>query len=691
MKDIKVVLQSSTCGGTSHILPFERSKASFDVKSLIDFMNGGPEYTKRRRFINSMVKDDPSTYYDRNNYSRGDSLKEGVKNFIAIHKAFPNFKPESRDFIFMNEMTYSMTSLGNSHGIFLLTVAGQGNEEQVQFWVPKILRFELTGSYCQTELGHGSNVRGLQTTATYDASTEEFIINTPNLQSIKWWPGCLGRVATHVTLYAQLIIDGVEKGINVFIMQIRDENHLPLPGLTIGDLGNKMGDQENDTGFMVIKNVRIPRTNMLMKFNQVTKEGKLISPKIESKVHYFTMITTRVGMIMGAGSKLGMASTIAIRYSAVRNQGFKDSTQGISHLSPENQILDYKIQLYRVLKQLSNAYAIKLCAEMLIKEVEKFTGGSYGTIKSTEGLKELMSTSAGLKSLSTYIACLGIEDLRKSCGGNGYLLSSGISQLCVNYLWQITAEGDYIILGLLTARSLLKAVESVFKGKKLVGVLEYLNVVGTDNFDMNNIHPGSFKKNYTGVQYLEEMFKFRAIKRSCELAQDFAEEVGNGAQYMDAWNLLSNDLIKATYAHCYYVIIKNFILHVNDMKDDKTRAALTRLVVLFACSNFLDDNWGDIISNSDFRDIKKTVNTCLDEIRPDAVSLVDAFDYPDKVLKSTIGRYDGNVYEALFEAATKSTLNQTEPFDGYKEYLRPNLNLELLKRGNKPIQGFGKF
>ena len=656
--DVTQNAQTLTCGGTSHILPRERSKATFDVNVLRDYLNGGPEFTKRRKFIGSIIKDDPSKYSEKNNFSRHDHLKDGVKTFIDIHKSFPDFKLQSRDLLFMSEFNYSMLSLGNSHGIFLLTIAGQGNDEQAKFWIPRIMKFEITGSYAQTELGHGSNVRGLKTTATYDPMTEEFIINTPDLQSIKWWPGCLGRVATHVVLYAQLILNGEEKGVQVFMMQIRDENHLPLPGIQLGDLGNKIGDQENDTGYMVIQNVRIPRTHMLAKFHQVTKEGKLEKViKVDSKVHYFTMITTRVSMALGAGQKLAMACTMAIRYSAVRSQGFVDSTQGISYKSQENQIIDYKIQLYRLLKQLSNSYAIKLCADMVIEEVSKITGGSYGEIKNPGGIKELSLTSAGLKSLSTYIACLGIEDLRKSCGGNGYLLSSGISQLCVNYLWQITAEGDYIILGLQTARSLLKAVGSAKQGKQLSGILDYLNVVGSQDFNLEKIFPGSFKKNNTGMNYLEEMFKYRSIKRCVELAQDFNDEITRGASFQDAWNLFANDLIKANNAHCYYVIIKNFIKKVNEVKDQQVKNVLTRLVLLFACTNFLDDNWGDVYGSSDLRDINRTVLNCLNELRPDAVALVDAFDYPDKVLKSTIGRYDGNVYEALFDAAKKSTLN----------------------------------
>ena len=81
----------------------------------------------------------------------------------------------------------------------------------------------------------------------------------------------------------------------------------------------------------------------------------------------------------------------------------------------------------------------------------------------------------------------------------------------------------------------------------------------------------------------------------------------------------------------------------------------------------------------------------LTEIRPDCVSLCDAFDYSDYSLKSTIGRYDGNVYEALFDAAQHSTLNQQEVFKGYEEVLRPSLNLELLKKGNVVLPEKIKF
>ncbi len=40
-----------------------------------------------------------------------------------------------------------------------------------------------------TELAHGSNVAGLETTATFDEKTDEFVIHTPHVGATKWWIG----------------------------------------------------------------------------------------------------------------------------------------------------------------------------------------------------------------------------------------------------------------------------------------------------------------------------------------------------------------------------------------------------------------------------------------------------------------------------------------------------------------------
>jgi acyl-CoA oxidase len=64
-----------------------------------------------------------------------------------------------------------------------------GNEEQVKQYLKKSVNFEIVGCYAQTELGHGSDVRSLETTATFDEKTQEFVINTPSISAAKFWPG----------------------------------------------------------------------------------------------------------------------------------------------------------------------------------------------------------------------------------------------------------------------------------------------------------------------------------------------------------------------------------------------------------------------------------------------------------------------------------------------------------------------
>ena len=66
---------------------------------------------------------------------------------------------------------------------------------------------DIFGCYAQTELGHGSNVAGLETTATLDKTTDEFIINTPTITATKYWPGDLGMFSSHAIVFARMIID----------------------------------------------------------------------------------------------------------------------------------------------------------------------------------------------------------------------------------------------------------------------------------------------------------------------------------------------------------------------------------------------------------------------------------------------------------------------------------------------------
>ena len=79
--------------------------------------------------------------------------------------------------------------------------------------MPLVKNFRIMGCYAQTEMGHGSDVAGLETTATFDQKTDEFIIHSPTTTSAKYWPGDLGRMTSNAIVFARLIIDGDDYGV----------------------------------------------------------------------------------------------------------------------------------------------------------------------------------------------------------------------------------------------------------------------------------------------------------------------------------------------------------------------------------------------------------------------------------------------------------------------------------------------
>lgn len=680
--------QSWNSGGTAHELPEERKKASFNIELLTNVLDGGPENTKRRRFILKPLLNIDAK--DKYNMDRSELVEKHFKEFIGIHKPFieNGYIPQRDEVSWMSENSVNSGSLMPHMSLFLTTIMGQASPEQVGWWLYRAITFQMVGSYAQTELGHGSNVRGLRTVAEYDKATQEFVLNTPTLQSMKWWNSNIGIAATHAVVFAQLVIDKKEYGVHVFMVQLRDENHQPLPGIEMGDVGPKLGDHAIDTGYLRLQNVRIPRKHMFAKRQEVTPEGRYIKhTKGSDKMHYLTMMSARAGMVSIAGGKLAIAATIATRYSCVRRQGFVDRSQNISYTSEENKIIDYQMQQYRLFKQIAIAYAIKFTGRWM---TTRFDEANAESEDAADELLEVHASSSGLKGLCSKLASDGIEDCRKCCGGHGYLLNSGVASIAADYVWQTTAEGDFIVLLLQTARFLIKCFGLARRGKKLPGLTAYLAPLSNHNFDPSQCDgaptPARTSSDYRNVEYLLSLFRYRALASVFNTSNLLQRQLDLGVPTNDAWNKTSITLVAMAKTHCYYFMLQKFAHVLNNVKDNATAAVLRRLFALFACTEIIEGlQWNGLIDGKQTQLVNSAVSDLLGELRPDAVSLVDAFDFPDNVLNSTIGRYDGNVYEALYEAATRSRLNRVQPFKGYEQYLRPHLDLEMLKLHNKVL------
>ena len=228
-----------------------------------------------------------------------------------------------------------------------------GNEEQQRKYLPMADHLNIIGCYAQTELGHGSNVAGLETTATLDMTTDEFVIHTPTIRATKFWPGSLGVVSTHAIVFARCISGENDFGVCPFFVPIRSiENHRPLPGVTVGDVGEKLGYNSVDNGFLSFNKVRIPRENMLSRFAGVTKEGDL-DIKADPRMLYQVMVNTRLNISYGTALVIILACKMATRYAICRRQfaTIKGSTE-------ERKLIDYQTHMAILGTNLANAYVI---------------------------------------------------------------------------------------------------------------------------------------------------------------------------------------------------------------------------------------------------------------------------------------------------------------------------------------------
>ncbi|XP_051874078.1 peroxisomal acyl-coenzyme A oxidase 2-like isoform X2 [Pristis pectinata] len=547
--------------------------------------------------------------------------------------------------------------------VFIPTIIGLGTDAQIAKWVPLAKDYRIIGTYAQTELGHGTNLRGLETTATFDTSSQDFLLNTPKVSSIKWWPGDLARAANHAVVLAQLYTKGVCHGMHAFIVQIRSlVDHSVLPGIKIGDIGPKMGFEQVDNGYLMMQNVRVPRENMLSRYSRVTSDGSYIKEGSD-RINYISMVFTRVKLISRELiPALSKACVIAIRYSVVRRQ---------SELKPgekEAKILDYQTQQQKLLPQLATIFALyfmSLSLEAFCNQVNL----QIKTKRDLSSLLELHALSAGLKALASESCSAGVETCRRACGGHGYSMFSGLPSLYSRVVASCTYEGENTVMLLQTARFLMKCLARLDCGQPLPQSVSYLSE------PISSYCSAKEKTDFFKPFLYTEAYKHRAQRLIKDSGDKLQSLLQSGVEQYVAWNITSVQLARTSVAHCHYTVVKNFVEAMEGLKPEpEIQQVIKRLCDLYALTGILA-NAGDFLCDGYItgKQLDLLTSSQLDLlalIRKDAVSIVDAFDYPDQQLNSAIGNYDGYAYQHLFEWAQKAPSNaKVDPV--YEKYLKP--------------------
>ncbi len=197
-----------------------------------------------------------------------------------------------------------MVKAGVQWGLFGGAIENLGTERHHEAYVQKIIDLDLLGCFAMTETGHGSDVQALETTATYDPATEEFVIDSPTRTSRKDYIGGAAQTARVAAVFAQLITpDGENHGVHCLVVPIRDDQGNDLPGVTTSDCHYKGGLPGVDNGRIQFDHVRVPRENLLNKYADVAPDGTYTSPIDNVGRRFFTMLGTLIrGRVTVGGS-----------------------------------------------------------------------------------------------------------------------------------------------------------------------------------------------------------------------------------------------------------------------------------------------------------------------------------------------------------------------------------------------------
>ncbi|WP_415973257.1 acyl-CoA dehydrogenase [Rhodococcus sp. 077-4] len=540
-----------------------------------------------------------------------------------------------------------MVKAGVQWGLFGGAIENLGTERHHEAYVPKIISLDLLGCFAMTETGHGSDVQSLETTATYDPETDEFVINSPTPSSRKDYIGGAAETATVAAVFAQLITAGPGEepeghGVHCFFVPLRDENGDDLPGVTTSDCQYKGGLPGVDNGRLMFDHVRIPRDNLLNKYADVSDDGTYSSPIENKSRRFFTMLGTLIrGRVTVGGSAAAAARValdIATRYALQRRQfAAPDSDQ-------EVLIMDYLVHQRRLFPLIAKSYALQFAQNELVSKMHELQTADN---PDAEEQRELESRAAGLKAANTWHATAAIQEAREACGGAGYLAENRLISLKADTDVFTTFEGDNHVLTQLVAKELLTAYADDVKSMSPVEWVKFAADMVGDRVvkrtaaqaimqtildrRQDNEEEGSLFNRGTQVKMFEDREEY-LLSTVARRLQSKSKEAGP----FEAFNAVQDHVLHAASAHIDRIIFEAFIAGIESCEDPTTKDLLEEVCDLYALSVIEADKAWFIehryLSTERSKAVTRAINERCRTLRPHAELLVDGFGVPDALV-----------------------------------------------------------
>lgn len=523
-----------------------------------------------------------------------------------------------------------LVKYGVHFGLFGGSVLQLGTARHHEKYLKAIGTLQLPGCFAMTETGHGSNVRDIETTATYDPFVREFIIHTPHERARKDY---IGNAALHgqmATVFAQLEVAGERHGVHALLVPIRDAQGNLMRGVRIEDCGLKAGLNGVDNGRIYFDQVHVPRENLLNRFADVTEDGVYTSAIPSASRRFFTMLGTlvagRISIACASCSVAKLALTIAARYVARREQ-----------FGPEGEdevpVLAYQVVQRRLLPRIATAYALDAALHGLVLRYDGAT---------EDDQRDIEVLAASLKAYASRFALDTVQECRELCGGAGYMFPNRFGTLRDDLDIFTTFEGANPVLEQLAAKGLLTDFREQFGEMRFWSIARFVTArASTAVAELNPIITRrTTPEHLRDPEFHDNAFRFREQHLLNGVARRLKARIDEGDDSFDAMNACQEHLVTLAQAHAERVLFEALQARTDACPDKKVKSVLAALLRVYALAAidhdrgwYLESGYVEQVKSKAIR--RELLDQCK-QLAPSAVALVDAFGIPDALVRAPL-------------------------------------------------------